>query len=88
MIVASQVAAGTAPGLLVRVPAGISSLSLIGGSLGTYYGGSGVTTANGALLPAGAVVTIPGYATSAPVQLYVATSAGATPVSFFLSTPE
>ncbi len=85
MIITGQGTAGTSATYLVTVPPGPSAVILAGGLLGAYYGGSGVLTANGALLPAGAVVTIPGFASSKGTTLYVAATAN-TIVSYTVST--
>jgi hypothetical protein len=86
VILTGQGTAGTAGTLLVSVPPGPSATILVGGLLGSWYGaGSTVTVSNGAALPAGAVVTIPGFASSKGTTLYVAATAS-TVISYTIST--
>jgi hypothetical protein len=85
MIITGQGTAGTSATLLVNIPPGPSATILVGGGVTAYYGGTGVSTTNGAALPGGAIVSIPGFATSKGGPLYLAATAS-TIVSYTVST--
>lgn len=88
MINTGQVPIGTAPTKVTFVPPGSSSLTLTGGTVTVYVGSGTVSTtiSNGAPLPAGAIVTVPGWASSAGSNIYAAVAGGTAAIGFYLST--
>ena len=88
MIVTSQVTvAGTAV-TIGTVPAGASSVVITNAGAATLFvgaGGTAVTAANGAPLPASGVIPLPGFPSSASVKLWGLTSGGTVTAGLFIS---
>jgi hypothetical protein len=79
MISAEQAAVGTAATMVVAVPPGPCTVLLSNTSAGpVFIGGTGVTSANGYGIPAGAQVDITGWPGSRGQNLYAVGSAATT----------
>jgi len=88
MIVTSQASVAGSAVSLGRVPAGPCTVVITNGGGSALFVGAGttVTVTSGAPVPASAVVPLPGFPSSSPVQLWGITSGGTVTAGLFIST--